>query len=68
MTITAWAALHGKSTDYARKLIYAGRVPEAKAVQSRGISQRWDIPEGTPWPEPGKVGAKPGSKRKEPGE
>jgi len=65
MTITQWAALHGKSADRARKLINAGRVPAAHPVPGRGNQMEWDIPERTPWPEPlDKPGAKPGSKRK----
>ena len=60
MTLTEYAAKHGKTEHQARRMLAQGRIPGATPVVKPGSIQAvWSIPEGTPWPELRKPGSKP---------
>ena len=49
LSVTEFAALHGKDVGFIRRLILAGRIPAKK------IGKQWAIPEGTELPKDARV-------------
>ena len=57
MTIKEWALGLAYSVQAARYVLKAGKVKTARKVKSpSGGLDRWDIPDGIPWPEREKPG------------
>jgi len=68
LTCTEYASRHDRTAEQIKRLIRAGRMPEAvtEPVPGHPNMTRYMIPSNTPWPELQKPGMRPGSKRKEP--
>lgn len=50
LSVTEYAALHGKDVGNLRRMLAAGRIPGATKA-----GKQWIIPAGTPWPADGRV-------------